>query len=91
VDDPGHTRIPHRELRNNSSGVLRRVQNGEVIEVTNHGDVVAILVPPGAASSRLPLSPPRRATDFLDLVRGLPTTASTESSLEVLNELRGER
>lgn len=42
-----HTRrISHRELRNNSSEVLRAVQAGEVIEVTNHGEVAAVLVPP---------------------------------------------
>jgi prevent-host-death family protein len=39
--------IPHRELRNNSSAVLRAVAQGETIQITNHGEVVAILVPPG--------------------------------------------
>lgn len=38
--------IPHRELRNNSSAILREVQGGEVIEITNHGVVVAVLIPP---------------------------------------------
>jgi prevent-host-death family protein len=38
--------ISHRELRNNSSEVLRAVSAGETIEVTNHGDVAAVLVPP---------------------------------------------
>ncbi len=37
--------IPHRELRNHSGDVLRRVQAGETIQVTNHGEVVAILSP----------------------------------------------
>ena len=40
--------IPHRELRNNSSAVLRDVAQGETIQITNHGEVVAILVPPRA-------------------------------------------
>ena len=39
--------IPHRERRNSSSKVLREVQSGETIEVTNNGEVVAVLVPPG--------------------------------------------
>lgn len=43
--------IPHRELRNNSSAVLRAVQAGESIEISNHGEVVAILVPPAQASA----------------------------------------
>jgi prevent-host-death family protein len=43
--------IPHRELRNNSSAVLRDVQAGETIAVTNNGEVVAILVPPPRRSA----------------------------------------
>jgi prevent-host-death family protein len=43
--------IPHRELRNNSSAVLRDVQAGETIAVTNNGEVVAILVPPPRGSA----------------------------------------
>lgn len=38
--------ISHRELRNNSAEVLRAVAAGETIEVTNHGEVAAVLVPP---------------------------------------------
>lgn len=39
--------IPHRELRNNSSAILARVKEGEVIGVTNNGELAAVLVPPG--------------------------------------------
>jgi len=38
-------RISHRELRNNSSEVLRAVDNGESFEITNYGRVVALIVP----------------------------------------------
>jgi antitoxin (DNA-binding transcriptional repressor) of toxin-antitoxin stability system len=41
-------RIPHRELRNNSAEILRRVAAGESFEITNHGEVVAILRQPSA-------------------------------------------
>jgi prevent-host-death family protein len=37
--------VASRELRNHTAGVLERVQNGEVIEVTVHGRVVAELRP----------------------------------------------
>jgi prevent-host-death family protein len=37
--------IPHRELRNNSSEILRAVEAGESFTVTNHGRPVAKLVP----------------------------------------------
>ncbi|WP_345675933.1 type II toxin-antitoxin system prevent-host-death family antitoxin [Yinghuangia aomiensis] len=39
------TRIPVRELNQNTSAVLARVQLGESIEVTAHGRPVARLVP----------------------------------------------
>jgi prevent-host-death family protein len=38
--------IAHRELRNSSSAILREVQAGESFTITNHGEVVAMLVPP---------------------------------------------
>jgi antitoxin (DNA-binding transcriptional repressor) of toxin-antitoxin stability system len=40
-----------RELRDNLSRYIRRVESGERIAVTAHGRVVAELVPPGQASS----------------------------------------
>ena len=36
-----------RELKNNLSQFVRRVEKGERIAVTAHGRVVAMLVPPG--------------------------------------------
>ena len=38
-------RIAHRDLRNRSSEILRAVSEGESFEITNHGEVVAILSP----------------------------------------------
>lgn len=38
--------IPRRELRNNSSKILAAVKAGETIQVTNDGEVTAVLVPP---------------------------------------------
>jgi prevent-host-death family protein len=39
-----------RELRNNLSRYIRRVEAGERIAITAHGRVVAELVPPGTKS-----------------------------------------
>jgi prevent-host-death family protein len=39
------TRVTTRELSNNASAVIRRVAAGETIEVTNHGNVVAVISP----------------------------------------------
>lgn len=79
--------IPHRELRNNSSAVLREVQAGETIEITNNGEVVAILVPP----PRPPLGGlrvhPARARGFSDLA----LVTLDHPVQEDLDDLRGDR
>ncbi len=80
--------IPHRELRNSSSKVLREVQSGETIEVTNNGEVVAVLVPPG----RSPIAALRTR---VSVVHGgfseLPRVQRAHLTQETLDELRGER
>lgn len=80
--------IPHRELRNSSSEVLRQVLAGETIEVTNHGEVVAILVPPGRRSgAALRVRPTKHQGGFSALPRvrlGVPLQ-------DILDDLRGER
>ena len=42
--------ITHRELRNNSADVLRAVEAGETIQVSNKGRVVAVLSPAGLST-----------------------------------------
>jgi prevent-host-death family protein len=41
-----------RELKDNLSRYIRRIEAGERIAITAHGRVVAELVPPGTASKR---------------------------------------
>ena len=41
-----------RELRDNLSRYIRRIEAGERIAITAHGRVVAELVPPGTAGAR---------------------------------------
>ncbi|MGF6832885.1 prevent-host-death family protein [Paenarthrobacter sp. TE4293] len=87
------TTIPHRELRNQSSRILERVKNGEVIDVTNNGEIAATLIPPSAspferllrAGSVRPASDP--PVDF----RILPRVKSEISTAEILADLRGDR
>jgi prevent-host-death family protein len=80
--------IPHRELRNNSSAVLREVQAGETIEVTNNDEVVAVLVPPPRRSGAMLRV--RRATargGFADL----PRVRLNHPLQDDLDDLRGDR
>ncbi len=85
--------ISHRELRNSSAKVLRDVQAGEIIEVTNHGEVAAVLVPPSlapferlvaAGKVRPPLD---RSVDL----RRLRRSKSASTTTEILADVRGER
>lgn len=82
--------ITHREMRNNSSAVLKAVSAGETIEVTNHGEVAAVLVPPSlTAFERLDAAGkvrhPKRGADLRRVVR---TTAPAPSA-EILADTRG--
>lgn len=84
--------VPHRELRNNSSKILARVKAGETIAVSNHGEIAAVLVPPGATAYEqmiaaglvTPAASPGRA-------RQIHRSRAALSSAEVLDDLRGER
>jgi prevent-host-death family protein len=48
------TEIPQRELRNNTAGLLRRVEAGEQLRITVHGHPVAELVPIDRAQQFVP-------------------------------------
>jgi len=84
--------IPHRELRNNSSAVLSSVRAGRTVGITNHGTLVALLVPPPTtrlaellAAGRV--RPPRAKAD----IRSLSRVKIDEPVVEVLEDLKGER
>lgn len=81
--------IAHRELRNNSSAVLREVQDGETLNITNHGQVVAVLMPPPGPSgpSTLRVKKAVRRGGF-DEIQGVEIDRPTQ---EVLDDLRDDR
>jgi len=79
-------RLAHRDLRNRSAEILRDVRAGATYEITNHGEVVAVLSPP-AARTELRIRPARVRRGFGEL----PRTRLTESSEHVLDEQRGDR
>ena len=88
-------RIGVRELRQHASRYLRRVKAGETVEVTQRGELVAMLVPPHpAASARdrlvasgqlIPATSPFRAPRRVSPRSGQPETATA------LDELREDR
>lgn len=87
-------RVGVRELRQNLSKYLRRVQRGERLEVTERGTPVAVLAPIGTPESGLErlvaegrVTAPRR-----DLVALLPPRGRASTRLsDALRDERDER
>lgn len=82
--------ITHRELRNNSSAVLRDVAAGEVVEVTNHGKVPAVLMPPSLTPYErlVAAGKVRLASGSVDL-RRVRRVKSMATSTEIAADARG--
>jgi prevent-host-death family protein len=84
-----------RELRRRASELLRRVEQGETIEVTDRGRPVAILAPPpeGSPLDRMrtmgEIDPAKRALD--DLPAPLVLAPGIERPSEVLRRLRHDQ
>lgn len=80
-----------RELRQRASELLRRVENGETIEITDRGRPVAVLSPlPEDPVGRLRASgdlEPAEA-DLADLPEPLPLAPGSEPPSTVLARLR---
>ena len=83
--------ISHREMRNNSSEVLRRIAAGETLVVTNGGEPAALLSPI-LSSTRQRLAAQGRlrfAAEPLD-VAALPARQPTSTSVDqLLDDERG--
>lgn len=88
-------RVGVRELRQNLSRWLRRVEAGESFEVTERGEPVAILAPipgPSAALRRLAAQGRLAYVGRGGLAQlGPPTRHATPSISEALDELRADR
>ena len=91
-------RIGVRELRQNASRYLALVKAGETVEVTERGELVALLTPPGAARStrdRLVSSgrliPATSPTGRVRSPHLVPIAAGEPTNQELLDAEREER
>lgn len=86
-------RISHRELRNNSGEVLRRVAAGESFEITNHGSVVAVLGPPRNESVLDRLIAEGRAVpargSLAEALKKITPVRLDVTTQEIIDDLRG--
>ena len=83
--------VTHREMRNNSGEILRRVEAGESIRVTNNGRVAALIVPPATdpmtdLAQRGQLRPALREPSTLGAIRRRATHRSSE---QIVADSRG--
>lgn len=83
--------VTHREMRNHSGEILRRVDAGESIRVTNNGRVAAVIVPPAAdaladLAQRGQLRPALRDVASLRTIR---RRTARRTSQQIVDESRG--
>jgi len=84
--------VTRREMRNNSVEILRRVEAGESLSVTNNGRIVALIVPPSAdalagLAQRDQLRPALRDITTL---RTISRRAPHRKSEEIIADSRGQ-
>lgn len=84
--------VTHREMRNSSGEILRAVAAGESVQVTNNGQIAAVISPPPSGDplaelvSRGEARPPRRP--LTDLA-SLPRRTARRTSDELVSDARG--
>jgi prevent-host-death family protein len=87
-------RVGVRELRQNLSKYLRRVERGERLEVTEHGRPVAVLAPLGTAETPLArlIAAGRAVPPSENILELLPPRGRTSTrTSEALADERAER
>ena len=79
-------------MRNHSGEVLRRVEAGETILVTNNGRPAAVLSPPTVdpLASLASKGELRRAVASPSTLRSLKRRTAKKSSAEILADVRGD-
>jgi prevent-host-death family protein len=83
--------VTHREMRNQSGDILRQVADGETIQVTNNGQVAALIVPPNTdpladLTSRGQVRVARTSPSSL---RSIVRRKSTADSAAIVADVRG--
>lgn len=84
--------VSHRQLRNDSAEVLRRVAAGETIVITNHGQPAAVIAPPPSdmLSFLTAVGQIRVAVDPTASLRSVVRAKSDVSSARIIDDVRGD-
>lgn len=85
------TTVSHRQMRNESGEILRKVAAGETVLVTNAGRAAALIVPPDQApiDTIARLGQLRRAVSPLSSLRTIKRRRSRKASQEIISDSRG--
>ncbi|MFG6476906.1 type II toxin-antitoxin system Phd/YefM family antitoxin [Microbacterium sp. P06] len=83
--------VSHREMRNQSAEVLRRVSAGESLIVTNSGTPVAILSPTAddAIDALVARGAARRATRGVEGLRAIERRQASATTSALMEDSRG--
>lgn len=83
--------ITHRQMRNDSGDVLRRVADGETILVTNKGQPAAVIGPPpvDVLSHLSTLRQLRGAIEDPSQLRSIQRRKSVKATSAILDDVRG--
>ncbi len=78
-------------MRNQSGDILRHVSNGETIQVTNNGQVAALIVPPGSdpLTDLVSRGQVRVARTPLSSLRLIARRKGTADSQAIVADVRG--
>lgn len=79
--------VTHREMRNRSGEILRRVEAGETVGVSNNGHPAALIVPVGGDPldglvARGEARPARTGTDALAAITRVVSPVSSQDLVE---------
>ncbi|MFT4307152.1 MAG: type II toxin-antitoxin system prevent-host-death family antitoxin [Microbacterium sp.] len=83
--------VSHREMRNRSGEILRRVEAGESVQVTNNGRVAALIVPPtsGGLDDLIERGQARGALTGVEAMLAVEPVVSPLTSGQLVDEARG--
>jgi prevent-host-death family protein len=83
--------VTHREMRNRSGEILRRVAAGESVQVSNNGRPTAMIVPLGGSTldGLIARGEARPARTGLDELVSITRVVSPMSSADLVDDSRG--
>lgn len=83
--------VTHREMRNRSGEILRRVEAGESVLVSNNGHLAALIVPVGgdALDGLIARGEARAARTGSDALAQITRAISPVSTRELIDDSRG--